>query len=52
MAVLLYFTEKHLIFVQKQCLTKNEESCNMTGFVMIPSATAFFMQQGCPAANG
>ena len=21
----------------------------VTGFVMIPSATAFFMQQGCPA---
>ena len=33
MAVLLYFTEKHLIFnlifTQKQCLTKNEESCNI-----------------------
>lgn len=29
MIVLLYLTGKHLIFVQKQCLTKNEESCNI-----------------------
>ena len=29
LAVLLYSTGKHLIFVQKQCLTKNEESCNI-----------------------
>ena len=29
MAVLLYFTEKHLIFVRKQHLTKTEESCNI-----------------------
>ena len=29
MAVLLFFTGKHLIFVQKQCLTKNEEFCNI-----------------------
>ena len=29
MTVFLYFTEKHLIFAQKQCLTKNEESCNI-----------------------
>ena len=29
MAVLLYFTEKHLIFVQKQYLTKKEKSCNI-----------------------
>ena len=29
MAVSLCFTGKHLIFVQKQRLTKNEESCNI-----------------------
>ena len=29
MAVLLYFTEKHLIFAQKQRLTKTEESCSI-----------------------
>ena len=29
MTVFLYFTEKHLAFVQKQRLTKTEESCNI-----------------------
>ena len=29
MTVFLYFIEKHLAFVQKQCLTKNEKSCNI-----------------------
>ena len=29
MVVLLYLTGKHLIFVQKQYLTKKEKSCNI-----------------------